>query len=433
MCVCASIKDGTHTDMSGGRQRTLEEMRELVEKRNPFEILEGHDVFGNIFELTLGRHVILLQTSKAMNAAVRRAGKRVAVQYVVDSDKFNASTDGRKAATMLNDLRSACKNHDVQDIRICDLQQNGTIERESMLIPLGSILQTCNGLRSLTLRNNQGLHISTVTASLRHLTGLKRLDLSRNRDMVLSQDADWELTALRELNLWGNYLGDNGIERLTHCIDSCTGLTDLNLGRNGMNSVNGIVTLTTFLTRCPELTRLDLSSNDLSSASMERLATGLPALVSLVDLNLRSNNIMMSGLNALGLVLSSCTSLEFLNVAQNRMSPPNPAETYIFTTALPLCPRLKKLDLSVNDLGVDFTRALVRVLRHCDALESLRLFDCFLTDDSAKTLALYLRACNSLRELDLRLNDITVEMHDRLKSAWVHEQDRNVDLLLLVN
>jgi Ran GTPase-activating protein (RanGAP) involved in mRNA processing and transport len=115
------------------------------------------------------------------------------------------------------------------------------------------------------------------------------------------------------------------------------------------------------------------------------------------------------------------------------MSPPNPAETYIFTTALPLCPRLKKLDLSVNDLGVDFTRALVRVLRHCDALESLRLFDCFLTDDSANTLALYLKACNSLRELDLRLNDITVEMHDRLKSAWVHEQDRNVDLLLLVN
>ncbi len=77
-------------EMSGGRQRTLEEMRELVEKRNPFEILEGHDVFGNIFELTAGRHVALLRTSKGMNAVIHRTGKRVSVQYVVDTDKFNA-------------------------------------------------------------------------------------------------------------------------------------------------------------------------------------------------------------------------------------------------------------------------------------------------------------------------------------------------------
>jgi Leucine-rich repeat (LRR) protein len=419
-------------EMSGGRQRTLEEMRELVEKRNPFEILEGHDVFGNIFELTAGRHVALLRTSKSMNAAVHRAGKKVAVQYVVDTDKFNDSTDEGKAATMLNDLRSACKNHDVQDIRMCDLKQNGPIERESMLIPLGSILETCDGLRSLTLRNNQGLNVATLAAGLGHLTGLKRLDLSHNIGMALNRDTDWEFTALTQLNLWGNYLGDKGIERLTHCIDSCTGLTDLNLGSNGMNSEDGVETLTTFLARCPEFTRLDLSSNDLGSASMQRLATGLPALVSLVHLDLHGNNIMMSGLNALGLVLTKCVSLQCLKVWDNQISPPIPAETYDFTTALPLCPRLKKLDLSVNNLGVDFTGALVRVLPSCDALECLRLFDCGVTDESAKLLTINLIACDALRELDLRSNYITVEIHARLKRVWVYKQDRTMDLLLLV-
>lgn len=422
--------------MSGGRHRTLEEMRDLLEKRNPFEILEGHDVFGNIFELTAGRHVALLRTSKAMNAAVRKAGKKVAVQYVVDTTKFNDSTDGRKAVNMLNDLRSACNRYDVQDIRMCDLQQNAMLvhEQGGMLTttPLVSILETCEGLTSLTLRNNQGLNVATLAAGLGHLTGLKRLDLSRNVSMVLSADADWELTALRELNLWGDHLGDNGVQRLTHCIDSCTGLTDLNLGRNGMNSPDGIENLTTFLTRCPDFARLDLSSNDLGAATVGRLATGLPRLVSLVHLNLRNNNMGTFALNALGQVLPLCTALESLDVGENHISPPIAAETFHFTTSLPLCPRLKKLDVSVNDLGVDLTGALVRVLRYCDALESLRLFDCGFTDESARLLAMHLPVCNALRELDLRRNEITVEMRARLKRAWVYQQDRSPELLLLV-
>lgn len=427
-----SIKDCTHVEMSGGHQRPLEEMRRMLEKSNPFEIFEDrHDVFGHLFELTAGSHVALLRTSKKMNEAVRGAGKRVAIRYAVDTGKFNSSTDSRKAETMLNDLRSAIEMHNVQDIRMCDLQQNGMLAnvRAGMLTPLASILETCAGLTSLTLTNNQGIDVVAVAAGLAHLTGLTRLNLSRNVSMVLGT-ADWELTALTELNLWGNYLFDNSIYKLTACIHSSTALTDLNLGRNGLDHPDSIENLTTFLTRCPGFARLNLSGNDLQSATIGRLAAGLPALVSLVHLDLRGNNMMSSGLNALGEVLPMCTSLQSLDVGENSISPPIPAETYVFTTALPLCPRLKKLDLSVNDLGVHLISALVRVLRHCDALESLRLFESGFVDESARLLAMHLPVCNALTELDLRRNELTAPERARLKKSWVYQQNRTADLLL---
>jgi Ran GTPase-activating protein (RanGAP) involved in mRNA processing and transport len=100
--------------------------------------------------------------------------------------------------------------------------------------------------------------------------------------------------------------------------------------------------------------------------------------------------------------------------------------------ALQRCPRLKHLDLCLNDLGVDWTGELVRVLPFCGALESLSLFGCGVSGASARLLASQLAQCRALRKLDLRQNgDIDQTTRGELRRAWAGGGERDARLLLL--
>ena len=147
-------------------------------------------------------------------------------------------------------------------------------------------------------------------------------------------------TALTDLNLYDNWLNEESVIDLGHDLASCTALTDLHLGRCNANSVAGMTSLVTGLKHCTGLRRLNLSANSIGINAFGIIARTLPAFPGIVHLNLSRNEISFAGLDHLGAVLDKCTSLESLDVRSNRISPPLPANVYLFTTALPQCPRL---------------------------------------------------------------------------------------------
>ena len=371
------IKDAWQVQMSGGkaargheheRNLKLQGMRKVLEKKNHFELLAGnYELFAQIISDS-GRHVALRRTSKATSAAVRQAGKHEKVHYVVDPAKFNASTNPSKVGDLLRDLGATCVEYDVVEIKMDGLRYRPYgQEVGNNLNEIAPVLQTCAGLTSLSLSNN-GLGdtgaLGALGTGLAHYTGLTQLDLSRNR-IVWRQGALAGWTSLRDLNLYENHLNEQSTVELDHDLASCTALTQLNLGRTNANSVAGMTSLVTGLQRCTGLTRLNLSHNLIGNNAVRILAEALPAFPGIVHLNLSQNEISFAGLDLLGAVLGACTSLESLDVGQNRIEAPLPAAVYGFTTALPRCLRLKHLDLSVNQLGVNVTGALLRVLPRC--------------------------------------------------------------------
>jgi hypothetical protein len=118
-------------------------------------------------------------------------------------------------------------------------------------------------------------------------------------------------------------------------------------------------------------------------------------------------------------VLGTCTSLESLDVRMNLIESPLAGLTLPFTDALPRCGRLRRLDLSVNKLGVHLFTELVRVLPRCSALEYLSLFDCNVEESWVRILPPVLTQCAALRELDLRENEAwRPHVHAALRTAW---------------
>jgi Ran GTPase-activating protein (RanGAP) involved in mRNA processing and transport len=420
----------------------LPRMRGIIEKQNRFALLDGKDeLYAAIVDKSRS-HVALLRTSKPLNAAVQKAGKGLKVQYNVDTAKFNDSTDPLKVGGMVEGLRLAAEQYNVDEIKIDDLSSISF----GVSLPLGvqlnriaPLLEKCAGLTSLSLRNNGLRDIEAIGHGLAHCTGLTRLDLSTNK-IVWREGTLAGCTALRDLNLYENWLNEESTVDLSHNLSYCTALTQLDLSRTNINSVAGMTSLVNSLKRCTGLTRLNLSQNTIRSATITILAHALPELPALVHLDLSRNFMEFNGWCQLGYMLGNCTSLESLNVSHNRVKPPSCRYVNTFTQALPLCPRLKHLDLSVNDLGENLqaltlgnlTDDLVRVLPRCLALESLRLYASNVSDALASLLASTLPECLALRELDLQMNTaIGEKQRVELRTAWAAVRERDAQLLLL--
>jgi Leucine-rich repeat (LRR) protein len=448
------IKDAAQVQMSGGkkvgdredaardpeqqqdrdrdREEDLSRMRKILGtmKTNPFAHLDGkHELYAQILRGSK-RHVALLRTSKTMRVAVQQAEKHEKVHYVVDTTKFNSSTNPSKLGDLVEDLRATCQRYNVVEIKMCGLKyipHVGSLGDD--LNQIAPILGTCAGLTSLSLCDNGLRDTEALGHGLAHCTGLTRLDLSRNR-IVWREGALAGCTALRDLNLYENHLNEASTVALGNDLAFCTALTELHLGRTNIDSVAGMTSLVNGLKRCTGLTRLNLSENNMDSVTI--LADALPALPALVHLNLRRNNMGFAGFCELGRVLSACISLESLDVSQNRISPAMQGEDVdSFMPSLPRCRHLKHLDLSVNSLGANVIGALASVLPGCAALEYLGLSDCELKNTLAVLLVPALPHCLALRELDLGNNGIKKETRVILQKAWAEVRGRDARLLLL--
>ncbi|KAI8513015.1 hypothetical protein Bbelb_096540 [Branchiostoma belcheri] len=173
-----------------------------------------------------------------------------------------------------------------------DLSCNGTIGDEGINILQGGLLKVPHlTVLRLMLVDMTADGISSLTSRMRHLKGLKLLDIS-----------------------W-NVLKDKGVESLAVILPTFAAMQVLNL-RNTFFSSAGMRTLAPALCHLSGLIKLDISGNeDIRDPGVEYLTAILPHLRALKVLILRQIIITEAGLSALIKVLP--VALQVLDVGDN--------------------------------------------------------------------------------------------------------------------
>ncbi|XP_037098598.1 protein NLRC5-like isoform X4 [Syngnathus acus] len=306
---------------------------------------------------------------------------------------------------------------------------------------LASVLSSPGSLRELDLSCNDlyddGLEALAAGLAKPQCTlqvlGLVNCNLSKKSCEALASVLS-SPCSLRELNLSGNDLYDDGLEALAaglakpQCTLQVLGLRDcqlskkscealasvlsspgslreLGLGDNDLGD-DGLEPLAAGLAK-PECTLqvLGLSGCKLSKKSCEALASVLSSPGSLRELDLSHNDLYDDGLEALaaGLAKPQCT-LQVLGLEQCELSKKS-CEALASVLSSPCS--LRELELSCNDLGDDGLEALAAGLAKPQCtLEVLGLNCCELSKKSCEALAFVLSSPCSLRELELSCNDL---------------------------
>jgi Ran GTPase-activating protein (RanGAP) involved in mRNA processing and transport len=199
----------------------------------------------------------------------------------------------------------------------------------------------------------------------------------------------------------------------------------------------------------PSLEHLDLTSCRLRTEAMRLLGGALPTLLRLEHLDLSNNDLNDLAVATLAPVLPRCPALRHLRLRRNqRLSPltlyvlaafnamrglasldlsrcwigledvRDVRHGMIFAAELARCPRLRALNLSENNLGDTFARAVARVLPECASLERLELADAHISDAGVRALAVGVRLCPWLERLNVRNNEFSEQAGEELQRAW---------------
>ncbi|XP_072530483.1 uncharacterized protein [Salminus brasiliensis] len=204
-------------------------------------------------------------------------------------------------------------------------------------------------------------------------------NLSEQSITTLSTALQSENSSLKEMDLSLNDLQDSGLEKFSdglkrpHCKLQTLKLTLCKLGNQSCETLRSALQ-----SEHSSLRELDLCKNDLQDSGVELLCAGL-----------RSSHCKLETLRlaACNLTVKSCGFLT--SALQSENSP------------------LKELDLTHNDLQDSGVEKLSEGLKspHCK-LETLRLALCNFGEKSCESLGSVLKLENSLRKLDLSINDL---------------------------
>jgi Ran GTPase-activating protein (RanGAP) involved in mRNA processing and transport len=217
-------------------------------------------------------------------------------------------------------------------LRELNVSACGRIER--LMAGLGPGLAECAALQRLDANSfilGEAECRAALTA-LRATTSLTELHMnhSQTRQERLRSSMEWTVAlglaevlpdwpTLRHLDVGMSNFYDSGVVRLM-AAHACTALTELNLNSNRIGDVGGLA-LAEALPRLTALTRLDLSTNTLGVASACALAAAMPACSALTSLDLFGMSVCDPGwtpvVAALVRALPLCTGMQALDLRSN--------------------------------------------------------------------------------------------------------------------
>ncbi|XP_078598197.1 NACHT, LRR and PYD domains-containing protein 3-like [Branchiostoma floridae x Branchiostoma japonicum] len=332
-------------------------------------------------------------------------------------------------------LVSVLKN--VPGLRALDL--SGTDLTPSLLQPLVQGFSHMSLLEELDLSSNPdlgdaGMEVLGVgLSSVPHLAVL-RLGLVNMTAVGMSSLAPYmrHLVGLRELNISYNEIGDTGLESLTAILPIFTAMQVLVLCNINI-SPTGMRTLVPALCQLTRLIKLDISDNAIGDPGLECLAAILHHLTAMKVLLLNSTGISDRGISSLIKALPHLVQLQVLDVSCNNIRDSgivslvqtlcqpssldmeqNPPGNKSLTTAPHCNTTLQELYIGRNS-GVTGA-GLGRVAQLISALPALTRLDmsgysrrtpAHLSDTTAMALAEALPRLPALEELNLR--DISME------------------------
>ncbi|XP_067050418.1 protein NLRC3-like isoform X4 [Acropora muricata] len=220
-------------------------------------------------------------------------------------------------------------------------------------------------------------------------------------------------TSLTSLDLYYNFIGDEGAHSLSEALRVNTSLTSLDLCLNSIHA-EGAHSLSEALRVNTSLTSLDLSVNSIGNEGAHSLSEALRVNTSLTSLDLSENSIGDEGAHSLFEALRVNTSVTSLALRLNSI---HAEGAHSLSEALRVNTSVTSLYLSENSIGDEGAHSLFEALRVNTSLTSLHLCSNSIHAEGAHSLSEALRVNTCLTSLDLGRNSIGDEGAHSLSEA----------------
>ena len=275
--------------------------------------------------------------------------------------------------------------HDLTTLTSLNLSQNKLGEDAAR--HLAEAMSKLQALESLDLGHTSlrpGDAVVILSAAVR-LPVLRAIDLSNNRTQSKNKKEleAWaeagclsgslaRLTGLTRLDLSRNGIAGKGAVAIIHALSSLQQLRYLDIGHNKLGATAAASALVQSLCVLTSLEHLRLESSSLGPENVATLSAGLSLLVGLNELNLSRNNVGEGGKILAGVALRHLTSLTTLELSDCSINQPAVLE---LACILVLLTKLCRLSLNGNTLGSEGSVALAHSLAGMANLCNVNLRD----------------------------------------------------------
>jgi Leucine-rich repeat (LRR) protein len=386
-------------------------------------------------------------------------------------DQYPQATDAQRRESMLSALEAQAPRFRLLSIEMpgFDLDEDPATAVNALAplrgaVRLAAVLQRHGAaLESLDLSLTGISAWREIRNALRSCVSLQRVNLSGETITAGNHPFTWMTecrATLRELVLEDNDIG-RVTTQLAPVLRECRALTKLSLSGNRLDYVDmglggqppvlAMQRLTDALRQHPSLAHLDLTACTLSAGCITLLVAVLPTCPRLERLGLAQNHLTARRAAWLGAMVVLCPAMRHLDVRENPelfngglralvasrglrgLASLDVSHCHIdcigpagdptgpqvpFLEELALCPRMQRLNLSHNNLGDTFVRALARMLEACPALERLELASTLMTDTGVAALALAVPRCPGLTRLNITRNACKPATGMQMQAAW---------------
>ena len=301
----------------------------------------------------------------------------------------------------------------------------------SSTVMIANALKQVTTLKVLNLNNNQNRSeelapaLTSIISDNKFLESLLLSDNNLNDDGVIKiAQSLCKHTKLKIINLQSNNITEKSAEALASIISSNTGLEELYLGNNTLQS--GVITISTALKNISSLKLLDLNNNNISEEAVDELSTAIRANNSLEKVWLNDNNLRSSiAVIAKTCHNSSLKELTFKNAGISEAAANDISAVIIFNSSIQL------LSMSDNNLQSSGFMVIAQALKSISSLKFLYAYGINVTSAVSEELSSVIEHNLSMEELSLGdnlLEDGLIQIVDscsRLTSLKLLELSHN--------